>query len=140
MDSASGGDMTATAQNTVYRDANYTSTNSDDPRVTLLGGLGISDTFLAPLSTVSTKEAYNQYYSALSGMSMNDATIYGSTWFETEQTAQLNQLYKFGGSDGRTMAEAIAGFPGAGTLTVIVEYGSTTAPDSDWLTTTRPAG
>lgn len=141
MDSASGGDMTATAQNTVYRDANYTNTNSDDKRVELLGNeLGISDTFLAPLSTVSTKEAYNQYYSVLSGMSMNAAMIYGSTWLENEQTAQLNQLYKFGGSDGRTMAEAIAGFPGAGTLTVIVEYGSTTAPDSDWLTTTRPAG
>ncbi len=141
MDSASGGDMTATAQNTVYRDANYTNTNSDDKRVELLGNeLGISDTFLAPLSTVSTKEAYNQYYSVLSGMSMNAAMIYGSTWLENEQTAQLNQLYKFGGSDGRTMAEAIAGFLGAGTLTVIVEYGSTTAPDSDWLTTTRPAG
>ena len=140
MDSASGGDMTATAQNTVYRDANYPRTNSEDRRVTLISNLGILDTFLAPLSTVSTKEAYNQYYSALSKMSLDDNTIYGSTWIENDLNADYNKLYTFGGSAKRNMAEVVAGFPGAGTLTVIVEYGSTTAPDSDWLTTTRPAG
>lgn len=140
MDSASGGDMTATAQNTVYRDANYPRTNSGDRRVTLISNLGISDTFLAPLSTVSTKEAYNQYYTELSKMSMDAATIYGSTWIENDLNADYNKLYTFGGSAKRNMAEVVAGFPGAGTLTVIVEYGSTTAPDSDWLTTARPAG
>ena len=140
MDSASGGDMTATAQNTVYRDANYPRTNSDDRRVTLISNLGILDTFLAPLGSLSTKEAYNQYYSALSGMSLDDNTIYGSTWIENDLNADYNKLYTFGGSAKRNMAEVVAGFPGAGTLTVIVEYGSTTAPDSDWLTTARPAG
>lgn len=140
MDSASGGDMTATAQNTVYRDANYPLTNSDDRRVTLISNLGILETFLAPLGSLSTKEAYKQYYSALSGMSLDDNTIYGSTWIENDLNADYNKLYTFGGSAKRNMAEVVAGFPGAGTLTVIVEYGSTTAPDSDWLTTARPAG
>ena len=139
-DMDTSGNMDATAQNTVYRDANYPRTNSGDRRVTLISNLGISDTFLAPLSTVSTKEAYNQYYTELSKMSMDAATIYGSTWIENDLNADYNKLYTFGGSAKRNMAEVVAGFHGAGTLTVIVEYGSTTAPDSDWLTTARPAG
>ena len=139
-DMDTSGNMDATAQNTVYRDANYPRTNFGDRRVTLISNLGISDTFLAPLSTVSTKEAYNQYYTELSKMSMDAATIYGSTWIENDLNADYNKLYTFGGSAKRNMAEVVAGFHGAGTLTVIVEYGSTTAPDSDWLTTARPAG
>ena len=139
-DMDTSGNMDATAQNTVYRDANYPRTNSDDRRVTLISNLGILDTFLAPLGSLSTKEAYNQYYSALSGMSLDDNTIYGSTWIENDLNADYTKLYTFGGSAKRNMAEVVAGFHGAGTLTVIVEYGRTTAPDSDWLTTARPAG
>lgn len=95
-DMDTSGNMDATAQNTVYRDANYPRTNSGDRRVTLISNLGILDTFLAPLGSLSTKEAYNQYYSELSGMSLDDNTIYGSTWIENDLNADYNKLYTFG--------------------------------------------
>lgn len=128
-------DLSTGSQNTVYRDANYVGTNSDDKRFALLGSMGISNTFLAPLGSLSDKAAYDSYYNALSAMGQNAATIYGSTYFELETNKQFNTLYKFGGSSSRKMAEAIASFPGAGTVTVIVEFGYLSDTNAGWLKT-----
>ena len=128
-------DMSTGSQNTVYRDANYVGTNSDDKRLALLGRMGISDTFLAPLGSLSDKAAYDSYYNALSAMGQNAETIYGSTYFELETNKQFNTLYKFGGSSSRKMAEAIASFHGAGTVTVIVEFGYLSDTNAGWLKT-----
>lgn len=128
-------DLSTGSQNTVYRDANYVGTNSDDKRFALLGSMGISNTFLAPLGSLSDKAAYDSYYNALSAMGQNAATIYGSTYFELETNKQFNTLYKFGGSSSRKMAEAIASFHGAGTVTVIVEFGYLSDTNAGWLKT-----
>ena len=128
-------DMSTGSQNTVYRDANYVGTNSDDKRLALLERMGISDTFLAPLGSLSDKAAYDSYYNALSAMGQNAETIYGSTYFELETNKQFNTLYKFGGSSSRKMAEAIASFHGAGTVTVIVEFGYLSDTNAGWLKT-----